>query len=93
MYECLDRVYGIKGVYRELAGLAYDTVLKTMVEGTKTHPDDNWQEVDIIDHLCHASHHIEDYIAKDKTEDHIAHAITRLVMIKFLEVNHDQANK
>lgn len=84
MYECLDRVYGIKGVYRELAGLAYDTVLKTMVDGAKTHPDDNWREVDIIDHLCHANHHIEDYIAKDKTEDHIAHAMTRLAMAIYL---------
>lgn len=77
--------------YIKLAQIAYDTVLRTMREGEKTHPDNDWQDVDKIDHLCHANHHIIDYIANDKSADHIAHALTRCAMIKYLEA--EQAGK
>jgi hypothetical protein len=72
-------------IYHKLAQIAYDTVLQTMQEGEQTHPPDEWQEVDIIDHICHASHHENDYIAGDTSEEHIAHALTRCAMIKYLE--------
>lgn len=81
----------INADYIKLAQIAFDTVLQTMMEGEKTHPANDWQEVDIIDHICHTSHHENDYIAGDTTEDHIAHALTRCAMIKYLEA--EQAGK
>jgi hypothetical protein len=80
-------------IYTKLAQIAYDTVLQTMVDGEKTHPDNDWQDVSIIDHICHAGHHIDDYITKDTSEDHIAHALTRCAIIKYLEANHEQVER
>jgi hypothetical protein len=89
-----DSAFGIRPEYRELAQIAYDTVLKTMVEGEKTHPDkpvDGWKEKDLIGHLGHADVHLRKYengyFCKDSKscEDNIAHALTRCAMIKYLE--------
>lgn len=72
-------------LYEVLGEIAKQTVIRTMIEGEKTHPANDWQEVDIIDHICHTSHHENDYIAGDTSEDHIAHALTRCAMIKYME--------
>lgn len=84
-YKEYKKLKDINPLYIELARIAYDTVLHTMLQGEKTHPDNDWQDVSIIDHICHAGHHIDDYITEDTSEDHIAHAITRLAIIKYLE--------
>jgi hypothetical protein len=75
-------------IYHKLAQIAYDTVLQTMVDGEKTHPDDDWQEVDVYQHASRAWLHINDYYIGDTTEEHIAHALTRCAIIKYLEANH-----
>jgi len=79
-------------IYHKLAQIAYDAVLQTMQEGEQTHPDDDWQEVDVYEHASHAWQHINDYYIGDTTEEHIAHALTRCAMIKYLEEEQD-ANK
>ena len=72
-------------IYEKVGELAKQAIIQTFIEGEKTHPDNDWQDVSIIDHICHAGHHIDNYITKDTSEDHIAHALTRLAMIKYLE--------
>jgi hypothetical protein len=73
------------------AKLVYDTVLTTMLEGEQTHPGNEWQTVDILDHAQHALDHVADaqyeinHGEKLGTDDHIAHAITRLVMVKAVQ--------
>lgn len=74
--------------YVKLAQIAYDTVLRTMQEGEKDHGKDEWKKLPVAAHLDHADTHIQfqkiDYALRDK-EDHIAHALTRCAMIKYLE--------
>jgi hypothetical protein len=80
-------------IYHKLAQIAYDTVIQTMQEGEKSHPNDDWQNVDIMEHFRHAIDHLASWELEENDEDHLAHAITRLAMIKFLEVNHDQTTR
>lgn len=80
-------------LYEKLAQIAYDTVIQTMQEGEKSHPNGDWQNVDIMEHFRHALDHLAAWEIEENDEDHLAHAITRLVMIKFLEVNHDQTKR
>lgn len=79
----------VNPMYIKLAKLAYDTVLQTMLEGAKTHPDNDWQSVDIMEHFRHALDHLANWELDENDEDHLAHAITRLAMIKYLEANHE----
>lgn len=72
-------------IYHKLAQLAYGTVLQTMIEGEKTHPDNDWQNVDIMEHFRHALDHLASWELEENGEDHLAHAITRLAIIKYLE--------
>lgn len=72
-------------IYHKLAQIAYGTVLQTMVDGEKTHPDNDWQNVDIMEHFRHALDHLASWELEENDEDHLAHAITRLAIIKYLE--------
>jgi hypothetical protein len=80
-------------LYEKLAQIAYDTVIQTMQEGEKSHPNDDWQNVDIMEHFRHALDHLAAWEIEENDEDHLAHAITRLIMIKYLEANHDQTTR
>ena len=71
--------------YKKLAQIAYDTVLQTMMEGEKTHTADEWKQITIGGHSYCALRHIDEFNKGDKSEDHIAHALTRCAMIKYLE--------
>ena len=71
--------------YEKLGEIAKQTVIQTMIEGEKTHSPDEWKQLDTYQHASHAWQHINDYYIDDKSEDHIAHAMTRCAMIKFLE--------
>jgi len=71
--------------YIKLAKIAYDTVLQTMLEGEKEHGADEWKEQCVTSHLRHAESHIEHAVSYHSGEDHIAHAMTRCAMIKYLE--------
>ncbi len=71
--------------YLTLAQIAYDTVLQTMIEGEKEHGADQWKSKSMTYHKRHASEHADDAYVGDSKEDHIAHALTRCAMIKYLE--------
>ncbi|MFA5307754.1 MAG: hypothetical protein WC365_09955 [Candidatus Babeliales bacterium] len=76
----------ISPLYIKLAQIAYDAVLQTMQEGEKEHGPDEWKDKSILYHKTHALEHAElAYPGYNNDEDHIAHAMTRCAMIKFLE--------
>lgn len=76
----------VNPAYEKLAQIAYDTVLKTMVEGEKDHPDNRWKDKDIEYHLLHAMQHADSaYFNDTAKEDDTAHCLTRCAMIKLLE--------
>lgn len=78
--------------YIELAKIAYDTVLQTMIDGEKEHGADKWKDVEPWEQLNHTMQHLIGEAMRDKAEDHIAHAMTRCAMIKYLE-GEQNANK
>ena len=49
-----------------------------LVDGVKT-SDANWRGIPIADHLNHAAAHLNNFYAGDTSEDHLAHAATRLM--------------
>jgi hypothetical protein len=72
--------------YIKLAQLAYDTVLQTMLEGEKEHGVDGWKDKDLEYHKAHVLNHADSiYFNEKPVEDHIAHALTRCAIIKYLE--------
>lgn len=71
--------------YEKLAKIAYDTVLQTMQEGEKEHGAGEWKNQSVNSHANHAYFHMDSLADGDTTEDHIAHALTRCAMIKYLE--------
>ena len=79
----------INPLYAKLAKIAYDTVLRTMQEGEKEHGADEWERTNIPTHGMHLIEHIYNHSQQDASEDHIAHAMTRCAMIKYLEDSHE----
>lgn len=79
-------------IYTKLAQIAYDTVLQTMLEGEKTHPANEWQNVDIMEHFRHALDHLAGWELEEKDEPHLGNAITRLVITKYLEDRYDKTD-
>jgi hypothetical protein len=78
--ECL-----INPDYIKLAQIGYDMILQTLIDGEKVHGADEWKELSIYEHGIHATQHIMDHSMGYTAEDHIAHAMTRCAMIKYLE--------
>lgn len=86
----MDKIIVHRELYKKLAQLAYDTVLETMQEGEKTHPNNDWQDVSILDHLGHANEHLFNYQHNENISGatiDLEHALTRLTIIKYLETN------
>lgn len=75
--------------YIKLAWTAAKCVYKTMIDGEKEHGTDGRKKQSVRDHKYHASEHCDNELGGDASEDHIAHAMTRCTMIKYLEVEHD----
>ena len=73
-------------VYERLARIAYDTVIATMVEGEKTHPEQDWKTVSIYKHRWCAAQHADNALVGNKTgEDDMGHCLTRCAMVKAIE--------
>ena len=66
--------------YKQLSQLAYDTVLKTMLEGTKTHPDDDYMHRPFLEDYNHTKEHIRKYSLNVDTVE-LEHAMTRIVIM------------
>lgn len=61
-----------------------DEIQKVMEHGERDGKS-GWAAVDVRQHVLHAQAHIIDHIAGDTSEDHLAHAFTRLMMALAVE--------
>jgi len=52
---------------------------KVLKEGAEKYGVDNWRYIEINDHLNHAIQHIYGYLSGDRTEEHLSHAVCRLM--------------
>lgn len=82
----------VKPIYIELAQIAFDTVLQTMIEGEQSHPANNWRNISTGVHYHHVFKHLSEWGKGDTSELHLDHAITRLAMIKYLEDSYDKTD-
>ncbi len=92
-YKEYKRLKDVNPIYIELAQIAFDEVIQTMLEGEATHPDkpiDGWKSVSVEEHLRHIKDHIDKLIAGDKTEDHAGHTSARLAMIEYLDAERNE---
>lgn len=54
-------------------------VAEVLAEGAAKYGDKNWELIPVDDHLNHALNHLFGYLGNDKTEDHLSHALCRLL--------------
>ena len=54
--------------------LAEAAILK---EGAEKYGEDNWRDLPITDHLNHLLVHVYAYLAGDRSDDHLGHAVCR----------------
>lgn len=62
-----------------LPSTAIKKIAKTLHEGAVKYGDENWKLIDTKSHLNHALGHIIAELEGDLSEDHLAHAATRLL--------------
>lgn len=63
-----------------LPPMALFVVSNVLKEGAdKYGEDENWRQIPISSHLNHALNHIFGWLAGDETEDHLSHALCRLL--------------
>lgn len=51
---------------------------KVLDHGARKYGADNWRLIEIKDHLNHALMHIYAWLAGDRTDDHLSHALCRI---------------
>jgi len=70
--------------YEELGELAKQMVIETMQEGERNGKM-GWKEISTGEHFKHADAHLFSFIKGHTNEDHIAHFVTRGVMMRWKE--------
>lgn len=61
-------------------------IAKVLKDAADKYGDQNWQNISIDDHLNHAINHIVEFNLDEKpSEDHLIHAICRLMFARYLD--------
>lgn len=68
-----------KTAFHLIPAIALFNVAEVMYEGNEKYGADNWQKISIPVHIGRATQHLYAYLAGDRTEDHLSHAICRLL--------------
>ena len=58
---------------------------QVMAYGAKRYAPNNWRLITKEDHINHALQHLYAYLAGDKQDDHLGHALARIMMAVALE--------
>jgi hypothetical protein len=69
----------IKTAFHLIPSIALFKIAETLYEGSLKYETDNWKKIPIDIHLGRCVQHIYAYLANDKTEDHLSHALCRLM--------------
>ena len=70
----------VERAYHLVPPEALAQVARVLHNGYHKYGKDNWRLIEADEHLNHALNHIYLYLAGNVSEDHIAHATTRLLM-------------
>lgn len=66
---------------------AVSSCARTIGYGESKYGEGNWKKISILSHINHALGHLFKYLAKDKSEDHLSHAASRLLFALELEIS------
>jgi hypothetical protein len=70
----------IGGRYDLIPPHALKTVAYVLAEGAKKYSEFNWKRITTNEHINHALNHINLHFIGDEDENHLGHAIVRLMM-------------
>jgi hypothetical protein len=56
-----------------------------MAQGERKYGPDNWRRIDVGDHINHALVHLVAWLAGDRQDDHLTHAICRAIFAHAVE--------
>lgn len=71
---------------------AVSSCARTIGYGESKYGEGNWKKISILSHINHALGHLFKYLAKDKSEDHLSHAASRLLFALELELGKKGSN-
>ncbi len=75
----------LDGRYDMVPGEAIQRIAGVFAEGAQRYARNNWRRIAYEDHVDHALQHLAKLIADDRSEDHLGHAATRLLMAIAME--------
>ena len=87
----LDRVFnGADTIYEQTVKAVDEAIAKYGADKYgETFSERNYTKIDTIEHLNHAVQHIYAFLAGDKQDDHLGHAIVRLMFAFDVEKRKD----
>jgi hypothetical protein len=70
----------IEGRFDLIPPVAMFELAKIMEYGARRYAPNNWRKIPIDDHVNHALSHLFAYLAGDRQDDHLGHALARMAM-------------
>jgi hypothetical protein len=70
----------IEGRFDLIPPVAMFELAKIMEHGARRYAPNNWRKIPIDDHVNHALSHLFAYLAGDRQDDHLGHALARMAM-------------
>lgn len=67
-------------------------VAEVFANGARKYAPDNWRKIKSSDHLNHMFQHIYAYMAGDKQDDHLGHALCRMMMFVTMAIVEEEEN-
>lgn len=62
---------------------------RVLQEGAEKYGADNWRLIDVNDHINHLIIHLYAYLAKDTSDEHLAHALCRAMFALGVEIENE----
>lgn len=75
-----------------LPPVALFKVAEVLAQGAEKYGDTNWEQIPVNDHINHALNHIFGHLGDDNSEEHLSHALCRLLFacnIYYKELNNN----
>lgn len=73
--------------FTQLPAEAVRRAAAIITAGIATHGKNNWRRLGVDEHLDHAAEHLNRYMAGDDEEDHLGHALCRVLFACEVEVD------
>lgn len=75
----------IEGRFDLIPPVAMFELAKIMEYGARRYAPNNWRKIPIDDHVNHGLSHLFAYLAGDRQDDHLGHALARMAMAVEIE--------